>query len=313
MVIFTGGNLLMRDDIREIISYTHEIGVPFSLSPSGSSLITPDFLSFAKENKASSISLSLDGGDSKTHDWIRRNPGSYLLTLSVLREMHNYGIPVQINTTVMKKNVKELPYIAKTLKDLGVKIWEVFFLIKTGRGLYEKDLDPQSMEDVNAWLLTLENYGITVRTVESPMIKRIRKQKADGLKIETGTLYEKLNSLTVDLFGEPHPLPPKPKSGKPAEFGMMFVSQNGNVYADGFLPKSLGNVKTDNLSDVYNDNPIFLELRNREHLKGKCGYCEYKDVCGGSRARAYAAYKDPFAEDPGCMYMPHVPEISNVS
>lgn len=314
MIIFTGGNFLMRDDIREIIKHAHDIGVPFSLSPSGSSLLTPDFLNFAKENNANSISLSIDGGDPKIHDWIRRNPGSFSLTLSVLRDMHTYGIPVQINTTVMKKNVKELPYIAKLVKDIGVKVWEVFFLIKTGRGLYERDLDPQSIEDVNAWLASIEDYGITVRTVESPMIKRIKKQKTEGKKLATGVLYDKLMDTTKELFGEPVKISKDLPVNKPkVPFGMMFVAQNGNVFPDGFLPLPRGNVKEENLADIYQKDSVFEELRSKEFLKGKCGYCDYKDICGGSRARAYAAYHDPFAEDPGCIYMPHVPEIVSTS
>lgn len=315
MVIFTGGNFLMRDDMREIIKHTHDAGIPFSLSPSGSSLLTPDFLNFSKENNASSISLSIDGGDPKIHDWIRRNPGSFSLTISVLRDMHSYGIPVQINTTVMKKNVKDLPYIAKLIKDLGIDVWEVFFLIKTGRGLYERDLDPQSMEDVNAWLASLEDYGITVRTVESPMIKRIIKQKREGKAISTGTLFEKLTAVTVNLFGEPVRAVKKVQTeSKPrAPFGLMFIAQNGNVFPDGFLPQARGNVKEENIADIYWNDSMFEELRSKEFLKGKCGYCDYKEVCGGSRARAYAAYHDPLAEDPACIYMPHVPEVISSS
>ena len=307
-VIFTGGNFLLRDDMREIISYTHELGIPFSLSPSGSSLLTPDFLSFSVENKVNSYSISLDGSDGKIHDWIRRNPGSFSLTVSLIKEMMAMGITVQINTTVMKKNVKELPYIAKLLKDLGVKVWEVFFLIKTGRGLYEKDLDAQSLEDVNIWLSDIEEYGITVRTVESPMIKRIRKQKAEKIELTTGTLYEKLHSTTVELFGQPVPRKPaKTRGNSSHEFGLIFVSQDGSVYPDGFLPFTCGNVKSESLADIYRNQELFSQLRSKEHLKGKCSYCDYREICGGSRSRAYASYHDPFAEDPGCVYIPQEP------
>lgn len=311
MVIFTGGNFLLRDDIRDIISYTNGLGIPFSLSPSGSSLLIPDFLNFSIENNVSSFSISIDGGEAKTHDWIRRNPGSYPLTVSLLREMKDMGINVQINTTVMKKNMKELPYIAKLMKDLHIDVWEVFFLIKTGRGVYERDLGPQALEDVNTWLSDLEDYGITVRTVESPMIKRIKKQKEENIELDTGELYRKLSTTTAQLFGEPAPRKPARKKGQSQrKFGMMFVAQNGNVYPDGFLPFVCGNVKSESLADIYLNNDIFNRLRSNEHLKGKCGKCEYRDICGGSRSRAYATYKDPFAEDPGCIYVPAVPQSS---
>ncbi len=312
MIIFTGGNFLLRDDMREIISYTNNLGIPFSLSPSGSSLLIPDFLNFSVENNVSSYSISIDGGEAKTHDWIRRNPGSFAVTVSLLKEMKAMGINVQINTTVMKKNLRELPYIAKLIKDLGIDIWEVFFLIKTGRGVYERELDPQSLEDVNAWLSDLDGYGITVRTVESPIIKRIKKQKEDNVELETGEVYRRLSSATTQLFGQPMPREPSPKMGhRPRKFGMMFVAQNGNVYPDGFLPFACGNVKNESLFDIYLNNDIFTRLRSNEHLKGKCGQCEYREICGGSRSRAYAAYKDPFAEDPGCIYVPAVPQSNS--
>ncbi len=308
LVIFTGGNFLLREDMREIISFTHDLGIPFSLSPSGSSLLTPDFLSFSVEKGVNSYSISIDGSDGKVHDWIRRNPGSFSLTVSVIKDMMAMGIPVQINTTVMKKNVKELPYIAKLLKDLGIKVWEVFFLIKTGRGLYEKDIDAQSLEDVNIWLSDLEDYGITVRTVESPMIRRIRKQKADNIELSTGALYDKLHALTLDLFGQPPARPQLTANGhSKREFGMIFVSQNGEVYPDGFLPFSCGNVKSESLPEIYWNQELFGQLRSKEHLKGKCGHCDFKNICGGSRSRAFATYHDPFAEDPGCIYIPQEP------
>lgn len=307
MIIFTGGNFLLRNDMREIISYTSGLGIPYSLSPSGSSLLTPDFLNFSVENSVSSYSISIDGGEAKTHDWIRRNPGSFAVTVSLLKDMKARGIKVQINTTVMKKNLRELPYIAKLINDLGIGIWEVFFLIKTGRGVYEREIDPQSLEDVNAWLSDLENYGITVRTVESPIIRRIKKQREENLEVDTGEVYRKLSSLTVQLFGER--VPKKPVTRKHQgnrKFGMMFVAQNGNVYPDGFLPFVCGNVRNESLPDIYLNNDIFTRLRSNENLKGKCGQCEYREICGGSRSRAYAAYKDPFAEDPGCIYVPEV-------
>lgn len=311
MVIFTGGNFLLREDMREIIKFTNELGIPYSLSPSGSSLITPDFLSFAEENNVSSFSISLDGSDGKVHDWIRRNPGSFSLTVSLLHDMKSRGIKVQINTTVMKKNVKQLPYIAKLIKDLDIKIWEVFFLIKTGRGLYEKDLDPQSLEDVNAWLTDIEDYGITIRTVESPMFRRIKKQKADGIKLATGSLYKNLKATTVELFGEPHmKMQETPRNGRRSKFSLMFVSQNGSVYPDGFLPYICGNVKKETLPEIFSNQEKFGKFSSKEDLKGRCGYCDYKAICGGSRSRAYATYNDPFAEDPGCIYNPPVPSTA---
>lgn len=309
MIIFTGGNFLLRNDIREIISHTNELGIPFSLSPSGSSLLIPDFLNFSVENNVSSYSISIDGGDGKIHDWIRRNPGSFSLTVALIKEMKDMGINVQINTTVMKKNLKELPYIAKLIRDLGIDIWEVFFLIKTGRGLYEKDLEPQSLEDVNVWLSDLESYGISVRTVESPMIRRIRKQKEDHVELDTGEVYRRLSNKTEQLLGEPGTRKIKQKKKpSPGKFGMMFVAQDGNVYPDGFLPFVCGNIKNESLTDIYWNQDIFTKLRSKEELKGRCGYCEFKEICGGSRSRAYATYKDPFAEDPGCTYIPAVPQ-----
>lgn len=310
-VIFTGGNLLMKESIKEIISHTHELGIPFSISPSGTSLLTPDFINFSIENGVGSYSLSIDGAEAKIHDWIRRNPGSLNLTLTLIRELQEAGIQVQVNTTVMKKNLKNLPYVAKMLKDLGVKVWEVFFLIKTGRGLYEREISPEEMEDVDLWLSTLEDYGLSVRPVESPMLRRVRKQKSEGVMNEGGEIFKKLVKTTVELCGKPRGKQKEPlKRGPKPEFGMMFVAQNGDVYPNGFLPISRGNVKNKSLSDIYWNDEMINQINSKEFLKGRCGYCEYKNICGGSRARAYATYGDPFAEDPSCVYLPAKPPVA---
>ena len=314
MVIFTGGNMLMRDRIRDIIDFTHKLGIPFSVSPSASPLLTPDFLRFIRKRGVRSLSLSMDGDYGGSHDWLRRSPGSHSLTLALIGDVIDAGIPVQVNTTIMKRNITELPYIAKSLVDSGVRTWELFFLIKTGRGLYEEDLTAEQIEDVNFWLASLETYGLNVRTVESPVFKRIVKQMEEGAVPPDSDLYQYLSSETVKIFG-PRRKPSEnsktvQRASHPAGQGILFISQNGEVTPSGFLPVSCGNVKQTGIVEIFRKNRLLNDLRNRDGLKGKCGECRFKVVCGGSRARAFAYYGDPLAEDPGCVYHPSPTDLT---
>ena len=316
MVIFTGGNMLMRDRIRDIIDFTHKLGIPFSVSPSASPLLTRDFLRYIRNRGVKSLSLSLDGDYGGSHDWLRRSPGSHSLTVALISDVMEAGIPVQVNTTIMKRNLTELPYIAKFLVDCGVKTWELFFLIKTGRGLYEEDLTADQIEDVNFWLASLEKYGLTVRTVESPVFKRIKIQMAEGIAPPDTDLYKYLSSETANIFGSHHELSESSKTHRPshpAGQGILFISQNGDVAPSGFLPLSCGNVKQTSIAQIFRENELINDLRTREKLKGKCGECKFKVLYGGSRARAFAYYDDPLAEDPGCVYQPSPTDLTYIS
>lgn len=309
-VIITGGNLLLRDDIREIISYAAEIGLPFSVSPSSSPLLTGDFLKFLKNNGTGSLSLSLDGTADGSHDWLRGLPGSFDFTVGLIRKALKAGIKVQINTTVMDRNTGELPEIAAIVKDLGVSAWEIFYLIKTGRGIQVDEITPSQYMQINSWLADLSGYGINVRTVEGPVHRVIKSIRTLNRGIAAGKLYDELSRKTKALMGEipvknSEPDPEKP-AGKPGHHfrGTLFISSTGEVYPTGLLPLSLGSTRTETLDNIISGHIAELTPRTSGRLKGKCGICNFMRVCGGSRARAFSRTGDMFSEDPACLYIP---------
>ena len=306
-VVLTGGDLLLRKDIKEIIAYTHELSLPFSISPAASSLLDDEFIDFIIDNKVKAVSLSIDGTEDGTHDWLRRIPGSFNLTLNLLMRMKKRGINVQVNTTVMRRNVNELPLLASLVKDLGVSAWEVFFLIKTGRGIRLQDVTAEQYMQINHWLSDLSEYGLNVRTVESPIKRVIPKIKEISPDILNGEVYTRLTretQLSKNTVKEPGII--AHRTGSPHHYfrGTMFIGQDGVVYPSGLFTFNLGNIRNEKLKDIISKHTDVLDARHSGLIKGKCGSCEFLESCGGSRARALAYTGDPFAEDPACLYIP---------
>ena len=307
-IVITGGDFLLRKDIREIISYASSIGLPFSASPAGSPLLTGDFMEFLRSRGVRSMSLSLDGIEEGTHDWLRRIPGSFDLTLNLLIEAKKIGINAQVNTTVIKRNIMELPNMVSILKDLGITTWEVFFLIKTGRGIKVQDISPDEYMQINRWLADLRDYGINVRTVEGPVFRVIKKVQEVQPEAVGTDLYGKLTEATVDLLGMPDHVKPAAYSGPQVRHfrGTLFIGYNGDVYPSGLFTTKLGSLRRSSLSSIIRDGMDYLDPRKSGRLEGRCGRCGFREMCGGSRARALAYTGNPFAEDPACLYVPEL-------
>ena len=316
VLIFTGGDPLIRKDIFDLIGYTVKKGFRVGIAPAVSDLLSIDNIRRMKELGLKYVSISLDGGKAETHDRIRGIEGHYSMTVDALRLLREHGFITQINTVVTRENVHELPYVVELLKMLGIRIWEVFFLIRVGRGTDVNDISPKEYEDVLHFLYEVTRYGIEVRTVEAPFYRRIvlwRKEDiADytGLDIEyvtrrysLTTLYRELVKRLIELVGEPEGSP-EPKIARTRDGkGVIFVSYNGDIYPSGFAPYKVGNVKQEDIVRIYQENKVLRMIRKGE-FKGRCGYCEYRDICGGSRARAYAETGDILGEDPACIYIP---------
>ncbi|MGC9136709.1 TIGR04053 family radical SAM/SPASM domain-containing protein [Caldivirga sp.] len=310
VLILTGGDPLMRGDIFELIDYAKSLNVPVAVSPTVSERLLNDDV-VGELRGVSSVSVSLDGASPITHDYIRNKDGVFELTLKAISRLLKAGVKVQVNTTFMKLNVHELPLIVKVLKDLNVYTWEVFFLIHVGRGTELEALTPEETEDVVNVLYDVSKYGFTVRTVEAPFYRRIIlhryafESNEINLKPTLGPLYTQLyEGLVKVMGGEPPKLVKKPTIARTRDGdGIIFVAYNGDVSPSGFLPIKLGNVKEEDLVKIYRENPILLRIRRGEY-GGRCGSCEFRFICGGSRARAYAEYGDPLAEDPACIYKP---------
>jgi len=304
ILILTGGDCLQRPDIAEIARYAQQQGVPIAISPSVTPYLTPELLDELLGFGVHSASLSLDGSNSATHDTLRGIPGHYDATLDAIKLLKNHGYTTQINTTVMAGNLHELADIAVTLRELEVDVWEVFFLITTGRGTDVLESTAQENEDVCNFLVDASRYGFTVRTVEAPFFRRVTmERKNDPNYHDThtpGALYGELHDRLVEKLGEATAPVRAPSAATRDGKGIIFIAANGDVYPSGFMPYRLGNVREDHLIDVYRSNPVLRAIRAAD-FEEPCGSCEHAQLCGGSRARALAKTGNPLGADSGCL------------
>ncbi len=311
ILVFTGGDPLMRSDIWQLVDRAKELGFRVAMAPAVTPKLTREVVKQMVDHGVDGVSISLDGARPETHDGIRGIPGVYERTLEVIRWMLDEGLRVQVNTAVMRDNVDELADMVKLLLDLGVGVWEVFYLIPVGRAQRELDLTPEEWEDVSSFLYEASKYGLVVRTTEGPMFRRVaitrRLLELNGVDpdevLNPGPLYRKLVSRLRSLLGEPGSKPLASTTGTRDGKGILFIAYDGMVYPSGFMTYPLGNVRTSNIVKLYREHPVLKKIRRAE-FHGRCGVCEFRDICGGSRARAYILTGDPLGEDPACPYQP---------
>jgi len=308
ILILTGGDCLMRSDIVELASYARSVKVPVAIAPSVTPRLTDVTLQSLRDAGVKSASLSLDGASPFTHDEVRGIDGHFDSTVKAITRLRDHGFTTQINTTVMPSNVRELADVAKLLHDLEVNVWEVFFLITTGRGSDVTATTAQENEDVCHFLVDASRYGFTVRTVEAPFFRRVARDRADdgnSRPVDEGdSLYGFLRARLVELLEESSAPVRAPSAATRDGKGIIFVGANGDIYPSGFLPITLGNVRDSPLIDVYRQNELLRSIRSAQ-FEGPCGCCEHSDLCGGSRSRAFAVYGNPLASDPGCVRVSH--------
>ena len=303
ILVLTGGDCLLRPDLFHLVDYAVSLGVPVCLSPSVTPLLDAVMIDRIARSGVRAVSVSLDGCRARTHDGVRGIAGHFDKTVAAIGRLADAGITVQVNTTVMAANTGDLPGIAALLAGAGAHIWEVFFLVQTGRGTAAAPLPASGHEDVCHFLYDASAYGFIVRTVEAPFFRRVVTARRTGAAPPDSPLYRTLASGLTDLLG--------PGTGRPSAHtaptrdgkGIVFVAHDGQVYPAGFLPLGLGSIRTRPLRQIYRDDPLLRSIRAAE-FTGRCGRCEYADLCGGSRARAYAATGDPLSEDPACPYRP---------
>lgn len=303
ILVFTGGDCLLRPDVFELVDHASSLGIPVAMSPSVTPMLTEESIGEMVARGVKAVSLSLDGATAATHDGVRGIPGHFDQTIPAIRELVKAGLKVQINTTVMRANVEELAQVAQIVADNGAHIWEVFFLVHVGRGEATGAISADEHESVCHFLFDTSHYGLTIRTVEAPFFRRVVQQRRNGGAVPADALYLRLHRELEDRLGPPGERSTAQTASTRDGKGIVFVAHNGEVYPAGFLPLNLGSVRETPLAEIYRDHPVLRQIRAAE-FGGRCGRCEYADLCGGSRARAYASTGDPLAEDSACPYEP---------
>src|SRR5665213_718650 len=305
ILILTGGDCLMREDIVQLAAYAESVKVPVAIAPSVTPQLKASTLQSLRAHGVKSASLSLDGATASTHDAVRGIDGHYASTMRAIHELKQHGFTTQVNTTVMPTNVRELADVAALLHEQHVDVWEIFFLITTGRGTEIKATTAQENEDVCNFLVDASRYGFTVRTVEAPFFRRaVAERRSEGHEgsgpTPTGDLYDHLRDRLVDRLGAPTAPVRAPSAATRDGKGIIFIAANGDVYPSGFMPLRLGNVRNQSLVEIYRDHPVLRKIRDATFV-GVCGACEHAQLCGGSRARSFASSGDPLGSDPGCI------------
>jgi radical SAM protein len=304
ILVLTGGDCLLRPDIFELVEYANGKGVPVAMSPSVTPQLTDEAIQQMVDSGVKAVSISLDGSNAATHDGVRGIPGHFDKTIPAIKTLVAAGLTVQINTTVMSRNQAEMADIAAIVHETGADIWEVFFLVHVGRGEDTDSMNPQEHEEMCHFLVDASRYGFIIRTVEAPFFRRIVVQRRENPDlVPDGELYAGLQSRLVERLGAPGEKSSAHTAATRDGKGIVFVAHNGEVYPAGFLPLDLGSVRDLPLADIYRDNPVLLNIRSAQ-FGGRCGACDFSDLCGGSRARAFASTGDPLAEDPACAYIP---------
>ncbi len=297
IVILSGGDPFMRRDLFNVVEHGIGLGLTVSVSPSATALVTRARLSRLVEMGVSRVSFSLDGATAPTHDAFRGFPGTFDRTMRIMETAGSVGLAFQINTTVSRQTWPDLPAMATLLADSGAVLWDLFFLVPTGRGLAADLLSPEEHEAVFDWILdSSDDWPFQVKTTlglhyrRAAVMRRLRPHAISGP-----------DGMTREAVSQ-HWRGPTTNDGR----GVLFVSHIGDIYPSGFLPIRAGNVRSDDVRDVYRNSPLFTSLRDSGALKGKCAHCLFNEVCGGSRARAYAVTGDPLAAEPSCAYQPGV-------
>ena len=294
MMVMTGGDPLKRKDLFDLIRHAVGQGIQVALTPSATPLATSEAFQQARDAGVRRLGISLDGVDAQTHDAFRGWEGSFARTMEMLKNARELNLAVQINTSITRRNVHQVDAIAELLAGQGIAMWSVFFLIPVGRGKEEQRISGQEYEQVFEKLWHhARNQPYSVKTTEAPHYRRyVLQQGGDPLAGPEGS------DDAASRRG--HRAPLGVGDGK----GVMFISHNGDIFPAGFLPLCCGRFPKDSVVDVYQNHPIFQALRDPDRFKGRCGLCEYRYVCGGSRSRAYAVTGDYLETEPDCIYIP---------
>lgn len=279
VLVLSGGEPLMREDIFELASFANSRGLRVVMGTNGT-LITDKTARDLISAGVARVAISLDGCDALVHDSLRRVDGAFEAAVEGAAACRRAGLQFQVNATVLRENIERIPDMIRSAKQIGAAEFHLFFLVPTGRGASLRDISPSSYETMLKRLLPLEKeIGIRIKPTCAPMYMRIAKQSgSDAVRRYT--------------------------RGCLAGISYCRVSPEGGVYPCPYLPIEVGNVRKESFASIWHNAPLFQELRDCSKLQGKCGVCGFNDVCGGCRARAYALTGNPLSPDPWCVYVP---------
>lgn len=299
ILVFTGGDPMMRRDLFDLIAYATEQGLRCSLTPTATALPTVERLRKARQAGIRRIALSLDAPTPAIHDEFRQVEGSWDRTMRILKNAREVDLTVQVNTTVTTFNVDLLPEMVPFIEEVHAVQWSVFFLVPTGRAQARWLISPEKHEEVFHWLYDLSQRApFDIKATAAPMYRRvaIERRRAEVHDDEAVT-FQGAGFQYDDGLN-------RPTRGVNDGNGFLFISHIGEIMPSGFLPLSAGNVRAQDIVEVYRHHPLFVDLRDPDRLKGKCLVCDYREVCGGQRGRAYGVFGDYLAPDPSCVYEP---------
>lgn len=291
LLVFTGGDPLKRPDVFDLVNYARRVGLNTAMTPSATPLVTVDAINRLRDAGLGRLAVSLDAADAETHDAFRGTSGSFDRTLQIMETARKLDVPMQVNTTISQRNVDQVDNMAELLADHGIVLWSVFFLIPVGRGRVEPRISPTQYEQVFEKLWRhAQTKPFGIKTTEAHHYRRfVLQRQGDPQRDPLRHRGQRVQRAPLGV-----------NDGR----GVMFVSHVGQIFPSGFMPIDCGRFPRDSIVDVYQNHPLFRTLRNPNLLKGKCGRCEFRSICGGSRARAYAVSRDPMAQEPDCMYQP---------
>ena len=290
LFVLTGGDPMRRPDLAALVRHATDVGLNVGLTPSGTAAVTSRRLAELRDAGLKRIAVSLDGPDAATHDAFRRVRGSYDYTMRIIESATHLGMPLQINSTIGRLTYPHLEAMAQRVREMPIALWAVFFLIATGRGTSLEPITAEECERVLEFLHELAPivpFGI--KTTEAPHYFRVAAQRRiRGAADRTGMprVHHQVRAHRAVTDGN----------------GFVFIDHVGQIHPSGFLPMPCGSVRTESLVRTYRQHELFVRLRDADRFEGKCGRCEFRHVCGGSRARAYATTGSPFASDPLCAY-----------
>ena len=301
--VFSGGDCLKRPDIVELVAYGRELGLRMAMTPATTPLTSRETLVALKEAGLARLAISLDGSHPGIHDEFRQVAGSFQHGLRILKTCQEIGLSTQVNTVVARHNLDDFDNLCRLMTEVGIVFWEVFFLVPMGRAKPEDVASAEEFEKIFHRLYDLSRTAtFDIKATAAPQYSRVVLQRKVAER-RSGARTEANDVLTDGAAISDSDGIGRARNVNDGD-GFLFVSHTGEIFPSGFLPVSAGNVRRDDLVDVYRHSALFCALRDRKQFKGKCGVCEYLPVCGGSRARAYATTGDYLEAEPFCAHVP---------